>query len=252
MCAMHGIASGKPSNLAPFMRALHDDKGLAMSFWSLMAKLHDLEQGSSESMLEAVAEGVTGCSVVEVHAAGGEPRRLIKQMAAMLAGEDVDLSEVVRASAPPTSLLAKVETPALVVAPPVVAEVAVPVEVQLQAPPVRMVEEPLRPMMEPEVQAVKPSVGQRASFGVDAPTEIVRTNRVPLEGYGERSANGSARLIAFATLLAVMAGGAVFFARGEGAVLQKRVGPSVRASYDAAWRGVKGMGGWISAEVFGR
>jgi hypothetical protein len=243
VCAMHGIPTGTIGNLATFMRALPEDKGLAMNFWSLMAKMHDLEQGSNAAPLEAIAEGVTGRSVVEVHAAGGEPRWLMKQMAAMLAGEDIDLSAV--AQVPATAPVSVAAAPALVLTSPAASVAAASAEGKWQLVSVRQEEERSRLVLEPAMVGLQPFFGQRAPVGVDLREEAMQGIRVPLEGYGERSANGSARTIAFAVLMVIAAGGAAFFARGDAAVLQQRVGPSVRAGYDAAWRGVKGLGlGW--------
>jgi hypothetical protein len=244
MCAMHGVPSGDTANLAAFMRALNDDKCLAMNFWSLMARMHDLEQGSNEKLLEAIAEGVAGCSVVEVHAAGGEPRRLMKQMAAMLAGEDIDLSEIAQAPAAAVRESSHVAeaVPALVSTTPAASVTAVSSETKWQAVSMRQEEERSLLVQQPETVGLQPFVGPL--LGVDLPKQNVPTVRVPLEGYGERSANGSSRMIAFAVLM-VIAGAGVFVARGEAAILQHKVGPSVRAGYDAAWRGVKGLGlGW--------
>ena len=263
VCSMHGIPTGNIGNLATFMRALPEDKSLAMNFWSLMARMHDLEQGSNERLLEAIAEGVTGRSVIEVHATGGEPRRLMKQMAAMLAGEDIDLSEVVRtpAAAVPVPMTADGESlrvameaaPALVPTSPAASEAAASAEGKWQLVSVwQEEEERSRLALEPEMVGLQPFVEQRALFGVDLKEEPVQMSRVPLEGYGERSANGSARTIAFAVLMMVAAGGAAFFARSDAAVLQHKVGPSVRAGYGAAWRGVKGFGDWAGDAVFGR
>jgi hypothetical protein len=237
VCAMHGIPTGNVGNLATFMRALPDDKSLAMNFWSLMARMHDLEQGSNERLLEAIAEGVTGRSVIEVHATGGEPRRLMKQMAAMLAGEDIDLSEVAQV---PAAAPVSVAAPSLVLTSSVTAEAAMSSGAKWQMVSVRQEEERSRQALEPEMVGLQPFVEHRASFGVDLKEEPVQMNRVPLEGYGERSAHGSIRMIAFAALMLVVAGGAAFVARGDAAGVQHKVGPSVRAGYDAAWRGMKG------------
>jgi hypothetical protein len=257
LCAVHGVPCGSPANLAMFLRAVNEDKCLAMNFWSLMARMHDLEQGSNEVLLEAIAEGVTGRSVVEVHAAGGEPRWLMKQMAAMLAGEDIDIAAVVQVPAAAVREIARAaveSAPAVALTAPVAAATAVSAEMKWQAVSIRQEEERSRLVLEPEMVGLQPFFGQRALFGVDLrePKVEVREIRVPLEGYGERSANGSVRMIAFAVLMVVAMCGAAFVARGDAAVLQHKVGPSVRAGYDAAWRGVKGLGDWAGNAAFGR
>jgi hypothetical protein len=248
VCAMHGVPCGSASNLGTFMRALDNDKLLAMNFWSLVVKITDQlsehEIGSNQPLLEAIARGVTRHSVAEVEAAGGEPKWLIQQMAAMLAGEDVHIPPAGAVPAPPI-----VETPRVAPAPPAFvltppAEAPVSTEAQSQPFLIRS-----RMILEPEAAASQPSLGQRALFAPEQKQaqEKPQPSRVPLEGYGERIATGSTstRTIAFALLMMVALGGAAFFARGEGPALQQRVATSVRASYNAAWHGVKSLGSAI-------
>ncbi len=256
MCAMHGVPSGSAGDLGTFMRALDNDKLLAMNFWSLVVKITDQisdqlsahEIGSNQPLLEAIARGVTGRSVAEVEAGGGEPKWLIQQMAAMLAGEDIKIPPAgqippsvqipAAAMAPPAPIA---EPPAFALTPP--AQAPVSTEAQLQPFLIRS-----RMVLEPEAAASQPLQGQRALFAPEQQQEQekARPSRVPLEGYGERIANGRTRTIAFAALLAVALGGAAFFARGEGSALQHSVATSVRASYDAAWHGVKSLSSAIN------
>ncbi len=251
MCAMHGIPSGAGGNLGTFMRALDEDKLLALNFWSLVVKISDLENGSNVALLEAISQGVTGKSVAEAEAAGGEQQWLIKQMACMLAGEDIHIPAAASltpvASAEPVRVevpVVAVEAQTLVLAPPSIGEALVAAEAQLQPFLIRDDRDRSRMVLEPETASSKSLMGQRALFGPEVRGEKTRTIRVPLEGYGERSVSGSARIIAFAVVIAVAAGGAAFFGSGEGAAMQKKLGPSVRARYDSAWRGVKALGGW--------
>jgi len=137
-----------------------------------------------------------------------------------------------------------VEAPALVLTPPSIGEALVAAEAQLQPFLIRNDRDRSRMVLEPEVVASKPLLGQRALFGAEVREEKTRAVRVPLEGYGERSASGSTRIIAFAVLMVVAAGGAAFFGWGEGAAMQKKFGPSVRAGYDSGWHALKALGGW--------
>src|ERR1017187_3509020 len=91
VCAKHGVAYGSPDNLVTFMRALHENKHLAMDFWSLVARLtKENADGATEPdwLLQAIVEGVTGHSVAEMNAAPGAQRLLVRKLANMLAGQD--------------------------------------------------------------------------------------------------------------------------------------------------------------------
>lgn len=249
---MHGIPSGPAGDLGTFIRALNDDKLLAMNFWSLVVRISDQENGSNKALLEAIAEGVTGRSVAETEAAGGEQRWLMEQMAAMLAGEDVRIPAALVPSTSPAlaavageiSLVA-VEAPVLVLTPPP-ADLQVSAETRLQPFLIRDEDERSRLMSEPEVGSSKSLLGQRVLFGPQMQEESVRAFRVPLEGYAASSASGSGRMIAFAVLMVVALGCGAFFARGDRAALQQKFGPSVRAGYNSAWREVKDLSGWVS------
>ena len=237
------------------MRALDNDKLLAMNFWSLVVKITDQidqlsahEIGPNQPLLEAIARGVTRHSVAELEAGGGEPKWLIQQMAAMLAGEDV---QIPAGQIPPAAM-----APLHVQIPPAAMSPAAPIvepPVAALTPPAQApvsTEAPLQPflirsrmILEPEAAASQPSLGQRALFAPEQKQaqEKPQPSRVPLEGYGERIATGSTstRTIAFALLMVIALSGAAFFALGEGPALQQRVATSVRASYNAAWHGVK-------------
>jgi hypothetical protein len=268
ICMMHGIPSGAGGNLGTFMRALDVDKLLAMNFWSLVVKITDQisaqENGSNQALLEAISEGVTGLSVAELEAGGGEPKWLIQQMAAMLAGEDIQIpaatvaqaTAVVPAAALDSTVSREiatvaVEEPALILTPPVT-ETPVAVEIQLQPFLIRNDSDKSeksdrsRMVLEPEAAGSRAQLGERALFGSEGQEEKAQAIRVPLQGYGERSASGNVRMIAFATLMALALGSGAFIARGEGAALRQKFVPVVRAGYDSAWHGVKALGNWAS------
>jgi len=257
VCAMQGVPSGSAADLGTFMRALDNDKLLAMNFWSLVVKITDQisaqlsaeEIASNQQLLEAIARGVTRRSVAELEAGGGEPKWLIQQMAAMLAGEDIQIPSTLQippsVQIPPAAMVSAApiaEPPALT--PPAPAPASE--EPQLQPFLIRP-----RMVLEPEAAASQPLQGQRALFAPEQQPEQqqqqqeerkkARPSRVPLEGYGERIANGRTRTITFALLMVVALGGAAFFARGDGSGLQHRVATSVRARYDSTWHGVKSL-----------
>lgn len=258
VCAMQGVPSGSAGDLGTFMRALDNDKLLAMNFWSLVVKITDQisaqlsaqEIASNQQLLEAIARGVTRRSVAELEAGGGEPKWLIQQMAAMLAGEDIQIPSTLQI--PPS---VQIPSSAMVSA---AAPIAEPPALTPSAPAPASAEPQLQPflirprmVLEPEAAAPQPLLGQRALFAPEQQPKQepeqqpeqkkAQPSRVPLEGYGERIATGSTRMIAFAALMVIALGGAAFFARGEGSALQHRVATSVRASYDAAWHGVKSL-----------
>src|ERR1700730_10595488 len=95
VCDMHRAPFGSASDLMDFLRALDDNKHLAMDFWAIVAKMTDEQrrQPSSRSLnawiLELIVEGVTNCTVAEMMAIAGEPRQAVGQLASLLAGEDV-------------------------------------------------------------------------------------------------------------------------------------------------------------------
>ncbi len=45
LCAKHNLARGSARDLAPFLRALDENKLLAMNFWSVVARLTDSSHG---------------------------------------------------------------------------------------------------------------------------------------------------------------------------------------------------------------
>jgi TonB family protein len=96
VCATHGISYGGLDDLAGFMRALHDNKHLAMNFWSVVARISESpanRAAGSDWLKTAIVEAVTGHTVDEVAAAGPAHRVLLGRLASMLAGEDIQLAD---------------------------------------------------------------------------------------------------------------------------------------------------------------
>ncbi len=74
------------------MRALHENKHLAMEFWSLVSRLTRERTGQDSKpdwILDTILVGVTGEGVAEATASPGAQRLLVRRLQAMLAGEDV-------------------------------------------------------------------------------------------------------------------------------------------------------------------
>ena len=86
------------------MAALETDKHLAMDFWAVVARMTDEESGKSSGpalngrILEVIVTAVTGQSVSEMIAAGGEKKRYVGDLASMLAGEDIHRIRSVRSA----------------------------------------------------------------------------------------------------------------------------------------------------------
>ncbi len=92
ICAKHGLACGSPEDLAGFLRALGENKLLAMNFWSVVAKLSDGKNAlDSSEVLAAIVQGVAGQSLEEASASSAQ-QPLVDKLARMLAGEDVPLT----------------------------------------------------------------------------------------------------------------------------------------------------------------
>ena len=95
VCDMHRVPVGSPAELGGFLKALDEDKHLAMDFWAVMGKMG--EEGSAYlagltlngRMLEVVSEAVTGLRVAELMASGEEARQVVSQVVRLLAGEDL-------------------------------------------------------------------------------------------------------------------------------------------------------------------
>jgi hypothetical protein len=106
LCEKHGVACGLPGSMVAFMRAIHENKLLAMEFWRIVGDITDEECGSgsvetvNQVILGVIAKSVTDLDVAGVMAAGRGPGGALIELASMLAGEDVG-SPLVAAEAPP-------------------------------------------------------------------------------------------------------------------------------------------------------
>jgi TonB family protein len=85
---MHGIQFGSHENLPEFIHRLADDRYFAMDFWAFTGRLSRREDGelSDEQMLALIVEGIAGDDVPD---ADGELKGVIAELAALLAGVDV-------------------------------------------------------------------------------------------------------------------------------------------------------------------
>ena len=95
LCDLHLIPRGNPLNLGAFLRALSEDRHLAMDFWRAVARASDESPGlalveMNGVVLEAVITTVTGRSIAQMIAAGGDQRRWVGELGSLLAGEDAD------------------------------------------------------------------------------------------------------------------------------------------------------------------
>jgi TonB family protein len=92
LCDRHDVAWGTPEKLAEFIRALKDNKHLAMDFWSVVAQMSaetSVVGPEPHRLLEVIVEGVTGRTVAEVIGVGSAQRQAINDLASLLAGEDI-------------------------------------------------------------------------------------------------------------------------------------------------------------------
>jgi TonB family protein len=85
---MHGIQFGSQENLPEFVHRLADDRYFAMDFWAFTGKLSRREEGdlTDEQMLALIIEGIAGDEIPD---AKGELKGTIAELAALLAGVDV-------------------------------------------------------------------------------------------------------------------------------------------------------------------
>ena len=86
-CAKHGVAYGSPDDLRGFLRALDNNKHLAMDFWSMVARMS--ERGAVEEsdwLLNVIVEGVTGQTLANLTAQGSTYQQPIQRLRSLLAG----------------------------------------------------------------------------------------------------------------------------------------------------------------------
>lgn len=123
VCRRHGAALGSPSDLKRLLRELQRNKHLAMDFWSMVSQMSvpvdsDLRpvpvvpgpvpsaRMLQELALEAIVRAVTGLSVFEMIAAGGDLPQAVAHLASLLAGSDLEYDAVIDAAeAAPASAL---------------------------------------------------------------------------------------------------------------------------------------------------
>jgi hypothetical protein len=92
ICARNRLNCGSPEALAPFQRALDENKQLAMNFWSVVARLSDATNGpglNETAILAAIVRAVTGEEIDQLRESQGPA---IDRLARLLAGEDVSLN----------------------------------------------------------------------------------------------------------------------------------------------------------------
>src|SRR5579864_1271614 len=96
LCEQHGVACGSTDCMVGFIRAIRDNKLLAMEFWRIVSAITDEDCAGMTStecvnqvILEMIAQGVTGQSVAGILAAGRGPRGAMSELASLLEGEDI-------------------------------------------------------------------------------------------------------------------------------------------------------------------
>ena len=265
VCAKHGLAYGSPDNLVTFMRALHENKHLAMDFWSLVARLtKENADGATEPdwLLQAIVEGVTGHSVAEISAAPGAQRLLVRKLANLLAGQDLAGQDDVQGNgmdAPPDLVgeSDSAESGRHYPAPKVASDVASvrrateadpsisPSESALviDGPnPILTPDEKPRPLLDPVMRfaaAQELSLREREhdrTMEHDRHIENDRPIAIPLAGYADASADGlvSGKTIGGVLLIALVVGGGIFFANDRNSSGLDRFSDSIRVGYGSA------------------
>jgi hypothetical protein len=92
LCEKHSVPCGAPEDLVIFLRALDENKHLAMEFWALVNRATERNPAAvtdPKALLAAIVEAVTAQTLAEAESAGSAQRLLVKRTAGMLAGEDV-------------------------------------------------------------------------------------------------------------------------------------------------------------------
>jgi TonB family protein len=88
ICDMHHVPLGSPEDFPGFMQKLAEDRHFAMDFWALTGRLSSREGGqlSDEQMLAVIVDSITGR---DVHDADGVFKKLVDDLARLLAGVDL-------------------------------------------------------------------------------------------------------------------------------------------------------------------
>ncbi len=252
VCAKHGVSHGEPDDLISFMRSLHDNKLFAMKFWSVVARISEDQRPASpepEWLLEAVVEGVTGRTVAEISATGPAHRVLARKLSSLLAGEDIQPSEL-----PSAAALARTETirrvapetdedMPVIPAPPrstaaaLAAASAFPSRMPTQPGPSagRSPDQKLRLVLQPE-----PEPGS-----IDRNVVLAHEDRriaIPLAGYADDPTNSvlNPKILAVALVVVCIAICGWLLTTPGASHAWERLGNSARAGYTsalAAWQG---------------
>jgi TonB family protein len=264
VCGKHEVETGSPASLIWFMRALHENKHLAMDFWATVARLIREKSGRQTQpdwLLAAIVEGVTGQSLEEATASPGAQRLLVKKLGSMLAGQDLQVAAedlpaatghlaepktddtrleeakepelILPESKPPGSLLISPDEPAAV------ASQIAPVFLREEKP--RLVLEPMPRFAAAQELHLREHASDLTGPS-DWPTANDREIAIPLAAYAEANRGGSSRgKVALGVLvLALLAGGGLLLTRYRSNDELNRFGTSIRATYEAAitaWHG---------------
>ena len=225
VCSKHSIPCGEPDSLERFILALRDNKHLAMDFWSLVARLTDrYPSADSGPLLAAIVQGVTGRSLDDVKASGTAQQLLVREIAGLLAGEDVQ---------PPL--------------PPRPVQSARPSDLSHNGP-FRLDAVPRRGAVPPPPSAPQPTDEPRLLLRSETPFAAARERNlrerepdhapsepeleiaIPLAAYAEENADGDSlwRKLAIVLLLLAAVGGALLYHSNW-----RRLGSSIHARYAA-------------------
>jgi TonB family protein len=232
VCFKHSIPCGDPDSLERFVRALHDDKYLAMDFWSLVARLTDQHQSAEPNyLLIAIVEGVTGHGLDDVNASSTTQRLLVRQIAGLLAGEDV------QTPLPPRPVQSvRPSNPSDHIGP--FRRDAVPRRGAVPPPPSApnpSTEEPEQPRLvlrtdTPFAAAMDRSLREREPDHSPPEPESEPQIAIPLAAYAEETADGASvsRKLVGGILLALGVGGILLYHNNW-----KRLGASIHTQYAA-------------------
>jgi TonB family protein len=255
VCAKHGVPYGESDNLASFLRALNENKHLAMNFWSVVARMTEKEavgETNPNWLLEAIIEGVTGRTVAEINTVGPAYRMLVKKLASILAGEDVHISSA-EMPFPPARVTDATEfrprqdkfadaarlsraMPPLAPTPKAAAPTSTPPQSTLT--PIRdgNRDEKLRLVLDPEPSPALPAESKLPDEEDD------RRIVIPLSGYAEEAPKAimSGRVLTGALVLSLIAVFGFLIAESRNSPVWERFGASIHAGYTsavAAWNG---------------
>ncbi|HWB32610.1 MAG TPA: energy transducer TonB [Acidobacteriaceae bacterium] len=219
LCARHNLPCGSPADLPSFLRALGENKLLAMNFWSAINRMGDGKHGRAldpGEVREAVVCGVTGQSVEEI-STSPQQREWIDRLTRLLAGEDVQLTDAAVAPAIPPSSSPEASLPTRLTQDGAAPEPA-PIFSRQQAAgppsgealPVRSVSPPVagraRLILDAEPESPAATRTTRLRIQPES-TEAAREQAIPLSGYAARDDEGKpARRIATVVVGLILAG----------------------------------------------